>query len=35
VPSTVVDGRRLSLGGQPVQVFEDALRRIAAGRAGG
>jgi predicted DsbA family dithiol-disulfide isomerase len=31
VPSIVVDGRHLIEGGQPVEVFEDALRRIAAG----
>jgi predicted DsbA family dithiol-disulfide isomerase len=30
VPSVVVDGRHLIEGGQPVEVFEDALRRIAA-----
>lgn len=30
VPATIVDGRLLIQGGQPVEVFEDALRRIAA-----
>ena len=34
VPSVIVDGRHLIEGGQPVEVFENALRRIAAGRAG-
>jgi predicted DsbA family dithiol-disulfide isomerase len=31
VPSVVVDGRHLIQGGQPPEVFEQALRRIAAG----
>jgi predicted DsbA family dithiol-disulfide isomerase len=35
VPSVIVDGRHLIQGGQPVEVFENALREIAAGRAGG
>jgi predicted DsbA family dithiol-disulfide isomerase len=30
VPSIVVDGRHLIQGGQPVEVFEQALREIAA-----
>jgi predicted DsbA family dithiol-disulfide isomerase len=30
----IVDGRHLIQGGQPVEVFENALREIAAGRAG-
>lgn len=34
VPSVIFDGRHLIQGGQPVEVFEQALRRIAAGRAG-
>jgi predicted DsbA family dithiol-disulfide isomerase len=34
VPSVIVDGRHLIQGGQPVKVFENALREIAAGRAG-
>jgi predicted DsbA family dithiol-disulfide isomerase len=34
VPSVIVDGRHLIQGGQPVEVFENALREIAAGRAG-
>jgi len=33
VPSVIVDGRHLIQGGQPVEVFESALREIAAGRA--
>lgn len=33
VPSVIVDGRHLIQGGQPVEVFENALREIAAGRA--
>lgn len=32
VPSVIVDGRHLIQGGQPVGVFEQALREIAAGR---
>jgi predicted DsbA family dithiol-disulfide isomerase len=32
VPSVIVDDRHLIQGGQPVEVFEQALRRIAAGR---
>jgi predicted DsbA family dithiol-disulfide isomerase len=35
VPSVIVDGRHLIQGGQPVEVFESALREIAAGRADG
>jgi predicted DsbA family dithiol-disulfide isomerase len=34
VPSVIVDDRHLIQGGQPVEVFERALREIAAGRAG-
>ena len=30
VPAVVIDGRHLISGGQPVEVFEQALRRIAA-----
>ena len=30
VPSVIVDGQYLIQGGQPVEVFEQALRRIAA-----
>lgn len=33
VPAVIVDGRHLIQGGQPVEVFEQALRRIAAQRA--
>ena len=33
VPSVIVDGRHLIQGGQPVEVLENALREIAAGRA--
>lgn len=32
VPSVIVDGRHLIQGAQPVEVFEKALREIAAGR---
>jgi len=32
VPSVIVDERHLIQGGQPVEVFEQALREIAAGR---
>ena len=32
VPSVIVDERHLIQGGQPPEVFEDALRRIAAGQ---
>lgn len=32
VPSVIVDGRHLIQGAQPVAVFEEALREIAAGR---
>ena len=35
VPSVIVDGRHLIQGGQPVEVFESTLRRIASGQAGG
>jgi len=34
VPSVIIDERHLIQGGQPVEVFEQALREIAAGRAG-
>lgn len=34
VPAVIVNGRHLIQGGQPASVFEDALRRIAAGTAG-
>lgn len=33
VPAIVIDRQHLISGGQPPEVFEDALRRIAAGRA--
>ena len=33
VPAVVIDGRHLISGGQPPEVFEQALRRIAAERA--
>ncbi|MBK9244507.1 MAG: DsbA family oxidoreductase [Burkholderiales bacterium] len=33
VPSVIVDGRHLIQGGQPAEVYEQALREIAAGRA--
>lgn len=33
VPAIVIDRRHLISGGQPPEVFEDALRRIAAGQA--
>jgi predicted DsbA family dithiol-disulfide isomerase len=33
VPAAIVDGRHLIQGGQPVEVWEKALREIAAGRA--
>jgi predicted DsbA family dithiol-disulfide isomerase len=33
VPSVIVDGRHLIQGGQPPEVFEQALRQIAAGAA--
>ncbi len=32
VPSLIIDDRHLIQGGQPVEVFEQALREIAAGR---
>jgi len=32
VPSVIVERRHLIQGGQPVEVFENALREIAAGR---
>jgi predicted DsbA family dithiol-disulfide isomerase len=35
VPSVVVDGRHLIQGGQPVEVFEQALREIAGGSSVG
>jgi predicted DsbA family dithiol-disulfide isomerase len=31
VPAVVIDGRHLISGGQPPEVFEQALRQIAAG----
>jgi predicted DsbA family dithiol-disulfide isomerase len=34
VPSVIVDDRHLIQGGQPVEVFEQALRQLAAARAG-
>lgn len=34
VPSVVIDARHLIQGGQPAEVYEQSLRRIAAGRAG-
>lgn len=34
VPAVVIDGRYLISGGQPPEVYERALREIAAGRAG-
>lgn len=34
VPSIVIDRRHLIQGGQPPELFEQALRRIAAGQAG-
>lgn len=33
VPAVIIDDRHLISGGQPVEVFEQALRRIAAGQA--
>ena len=33
VPSVIVDDRHLIQGGQPPELFEQALRQIAAGRA--
>jgi predicted DsbA family dithiol-disulfide isomerase len=30
VPSIIIDERRLIQGGQPVEVFEQVLRRVAA-----
>jgi predicted DsbA family dithiol-disulfide isomerase len=33
VPSVIIDERHLIQGGQPVEVFEQALREFAAGRA--
>lgn len=33
VPSLIIDGKHLIQGGQPVEVFEQVLREIAAGRA--
>lgn len=35
VPSLLIDGRHLLQGGHPPEVFEDALRRVAAADAGG
>ncbi len=35
VPSVVINGRHLIQGGQPPEVFEQALRQIAAGTQGG
>ena len=34
VPAVVIDGKHLISGGQPPEVFEQALRQIAAGRLG-
>jgi predicted DsbA family dithiol-disulfide isomerase len=34
VPSIIIDGKHLIQGGQPVEVFEQALRQIAANPAG-
>jgi predicted DsbA family dithiol-disulfide isomerase len=34
VPAVIINERHLISGGQPVEVFQEALRRIAAGRAG-
>ncbi|MEO8461196.1 MAG: DsbA family oxidoreductase, partial [Dokdonella sp.] len=34
VPSVIVNDRHLISGGQPVEVFERALRHIAEGKAG-
>jgi predicted DsbA family dithiol-disulfide isomerase len=31
VPAVIINDRHLVSGGQPVEVFEDALRRIASG----
>jgi len=31
VPAVIVNGRHLISGGQPADVFEQALRRVAAG----
>lgn len=33
LPSVIVDEQHLIQGGQPVQVFEKALRRLGAGQA--
>jgi predicted DsbA family dithiol-disulfide isomerase len=30
VPAVIINGRHLIQGGQPVEVFEEALRKIAA-----
>lgn len=35
VPSVIVDGRHLIQGGQPVEVFEQALRQVAGGSSVG
>ncbi len=35
VPAAVINGKHLISGGQPPEVFEQALRQIAAGNAGG
>ena len=35
VPAVILNDRFLVQGGQPVQVFEEVLRRVAAGTAGG
>ena len=35
VPAVIVDQKHLISGGQPVEVFERALRQIAAGKTGG
>jgi predicted DsbA family dithiol-disulfide isomerase len=34
VPAIIINDRHLISGGQPVEVFEQALRRIAAGEVG-
>jgi predicted DsbA family dithiol-disulfide isomerase len=34
VPAVIIDGQYLIQGGQPPEVFEQALRRIAEGTAG-
>jgi predicted DsbA family dithiol-disulfide isomerase len=34
VPAVIIDGKYLVQGGQPPEVFEQALRSVAAGTAG-